>query len=490
MIVCIIQARMGSTRLPGKVLMPVLGKPMLLRQIERVRRSRLIDKIIIATTVKKEDDEIETMVKNAGFDCFRGSENDVLDRYYRAAQKAKADIVIRLTGDCPLSDPKIIDETIEYFLQHKKSIDYTSKPINYPEGLDMEIFSFSVLERAWKEGIKPSEREHVTPYIYNHPEIFQIRSWKNGTGDFSKMHWSVDTIEDFKFVTKIFEALYHQNPNFSKDEIIKFLQKNPSMLSINSGGTGYEGYIKSLQEDKEFQKKRKIYEKIVGFAPEAIAILSGGAVKVVNKKGEIIYHSTKIDEEDTFGILWGEARVIASAELSKYFPKAIIIATSAGVQGEQSHAEIMAGELEKLSVDSERIILEKISTNTLSQIGEIIKIIHKNNFRTIAIVTNGYHLPRARALYDYFDTLSSVEAKTIKFAKEIKKKEVKVQFIAAESILPYRDKKFTLMIKQMKKSLGYKKRVKNEIKGISMIESGEYGKSKTKEEDKIERKIS
>ena len=211
---------MGSTRLPGKVSKLILGKPMLVHQIERVKQSRFVDRVVVATTIKDEDDIIARMAQEAGVECFRGSESDVLDRYYQAAREAQADIVVRVTGDCPLSDPKVIDETIEYFLKNATDVDYASKPSNYPEGLDMEIFSFSTLERAWKEAVKPSEREHVTPYVYNHPEMFRVRAWQSGVEDFSAMHWSVDTPEDFIFVTKIFENLYPQNSVFSKDEVL------------------------------------------------------------------------------------------------------------------------------------------------------------------------------------------------------------------------------------------------------------------------------
>ena len=166
---------------------------MLSHQIERVKRSRLIDKIVIATTDKSDDDPIISITEEAEVGYFRGSENDVLDRYYRTAKKEKADIVIRLTGDCPLADPAVIDETIDYFLKRQPKIDYISKPLNYPEGLDVEIFSFSALERAWKNATKPSEREHVTPYIYNHPKIFKVKRWRNDKNDYSSMHWSVDT---------------------------------------------------------------------------------------------------------------------------------------------------------------------------------------------------------------------------------------------------------------------------------------------------------
>lgn len=263
MIVAIIQARMGSTRLPGKVAKLILGKPMLAHQIERVKQTKLVDKIIIATSDKKEDDIIEKIAVECGIDCFRGSEKDVLDRFYKAAKESTADVVIRLTGDCPLSDPVVIDEVVNYFLENQ--VDVSGKPSNYPEGLDTEVLSFSALERAWREAKKPSEREHVTPYIINHPEIFKIKNkeigWLyNGKKDVFSYHWSVDEPQDFEFVSKIFEELYPKNKLFLMNDVLRFLENKPELFSINKGLTGYEGYQKSLKEDEEHAKnKNKTY---------------------------------------------------------------------------------------------------------------------------------------------------------------------------------------------------------------------------------------
>lgn len=253
-IVAIIQARTGSARLPNKVLRPILEKPMLVHMIERVQKSKILDMIIVATTDKIVDDAIAQLAQECGVRCFRGDENDVLDRFYKAAKEADANIVVRLTGDCPLHDSAVVDEVVEHFLTH--TLEYTHAPANYPEGLDTEVFSFKALERAWKEGKLPSEREHVTLYIRNHPEIFHVdEMWRNGEQDYSTMHWSVDTEQDFDFVTKIFEQLYPITPSFSKDDVLALLAQRPELLEINKGGTGYEGLAKSLREDKEFKKR-------------------------------------------------------------------------------------------------------------------------------------------------------------------------------------------------------------------------------------------
>lgn len=260
MIIAIIQARTGSTRLPGKALKEILGKPMLAWEIERVKLSKKIDKIVVATTDKKEDNTIAELAKKAKVSCYRGSEKDVLDRFYHAAKEVSAKTVVRLTGDCPLMDPQVIDEVVEHFIKNP-SIDYMGTPSNYPEGLDTEIFSFSSLETAWKNAILPSEREHVTPYFKNHPEKFKGLSWTNGKEDFSKMHWSVDTAADFTFVTEIFTRLSSDSANqqktFYKNDVLALLKKHPELLKINEGGTGYEGLAKSLKEDVLFKKSLK-----------------------------------------------------------------------------------------------------------------------------------------------------------------------------------------------------------------------------------------
>jgi len=488
MIICIIQARAGSTRLPNKVSKLILGKPMLAHQIERVSQSRLIDKIIVATTIKDEDNAVANIAHEAGVDCFRGSELDVLDRFYCAAKEAQADIVIRVTGDCPLSDPNVIDETIEYFLRNSAELDYTSKPTNYPEGLDIEIFSFSVLERAWKEGVKPSEREHVTPYIYNHPEIFRIQAWQQGVEDFSLMHWSVDTPEDFMLVTKIFEELYSPDRCFSKDNVLMLLKEQPHLLLVNKGGTGYEGYKKSLKEDEEFQENKEIYKKIIGFEPEGIIVLSAGTLKDTDELGKAMYRSTKSDEGDCFGVLWGESRVIAAAELARYFPKALIVTTSVRGGGEPTHAEIIRRELVKFSVDPSRIILEDRSENTFSQLGESLKIALDKKWKSVVIVTSEYHIPRVCAMYEHFDELDPKEDLK-RVVDRIKFSGAQVAFVAAESILPYRDKKFSNLIKQVKGTEKYQKRLKSEKQGVEMILSGTYGKFQIKKESKAEGKV-
>lgn len=244
---------------------------------------------------------------------------------------------------------------------------------------------------------------------------------------------------------------------------------------------------KPSKENKFFQQKRTIYERITGFLPEAIILISGGTVKEIGKDGAISYRSTKIDEGDAFGILWGEARTLAVAELAMYFPQAVIIITSVSSPGKMTTIPAICEELEKLSVFRNRIILEKTSINTLSQIGETMKIIYEKEIKRVVFVTNEYHIPRIRAIYENFESLASPDRETKRVMQEIKCSGVHVRFVAAEIVLPYRDKKFIAIIDRMKKSLAYQKRVRNEERGLLMVKSGEYGKKKTASTDKSER---
>lgn len=251
--VAIIQARTGSTRLRGKVLRELHGKPMLAHQIERVQRSQRIHTIVVATTTKREDDPVAELARSLDVSVFRGDEHDVLDRFYKAAKEHNAEAIVRLTGDCPLSDPLIIDHVLTYFERATTYLDYTSTPRNYPEGLDCEVFAFAPLAVAWKEATLPSEREHVTLFIKNHPERFVCKIWESGERNDSSMHWSVDTEADFRFVEAVYNALYDANPTFGFRDVLKLLEEQPELSRLNAGGTGYEGLAKSLKEDEIFR---------------------------------------------------------------------------------------------------------------------------------------------------------------------------------------------------------------------------------------------
>jgi len=202
MIVAIIQARMGSTRLPGKVLKEVNGKSLLMYQIERVKISKLLDKIVVATSMSSKDDLISDFCKRNNIDCFRGSENNVLSRYYECAKEFQADIVVRLTADCPLSDPVVIDDVISLF--QKEKVDYTANTAppdttRFPDGSDVEVFSIQALKRAFIECLNPHDREHVTFYFWQHDNNFKTIQMSQGV-DWSKYRFTVDYPEDFEVV--------------------------------------------------------------------------------------------------------------------------------------------------------------------------------------------------------------------------------------------------------------------------------------------------
>jgi spore coat polysaccharide biosynthesis protein SpsF len=234
MILAILQARMSSTRLPGKVLKLILGRPMLSLQVERVLHSRRVDQLIVATSTEKIDDGIVHMCSEMKVACYRGSLNDVLDRFYQAALQYKPKHVVRLTGDCPLIDPEIIDEVIGFHLDG--SFDYATnsiEPFTFPDGLDVEIFKSSVLQFAWNEASLPLHREHVTPFIRSNPERFKIGRYENQT-NLSHLRWTVDEHKDFEFVSRVYEALYSRKNVFTTQDILGLLKRDPSLVKINS----------------------------------------------------------------------------------------------------------------------------------------------------------------------------------------------------------------------------------------------------------------
>ncbi|AKN33923.1 acylneuraminate cytidylyltransferase [Clostridium carboxidivorans P7] len=235
-IVCIMQARTGSTRLPGKVLRKICGKTVLEHDINRLKKSNTINIIVVATTTLDQDDIIVEIAREASVTCFRGSQDDVLSRYYYAAKENKADVVIRVTSDCPLIDPQIIDSMVRKFieLRNKENIDYLSNKIKmtYPRGLDVEIFTFEALERCFNEGCKPYEREHVTPYIYLNPDKFSFVNYENNN-DYSRYRWTLDTEEDLKLIEIIYNNLYNEKSFFYFEDILKFVLDNPEISKIN-----------------------------------------------------------------------------------------------------------------------------------------------------------------------------------------------------------------------------------------------------------------
>ena len=233
--VIIVQARMTSTRLPGKVLKTVLDKPLLEYQIERLRRVNLADEIVVATTTNATDQPIIELCQRLKIPVYRGSEQDVLARYQGAAGAYRADVVVRVTSDCPVIDPHVIDQVISFYVDNWPKYDYVSNRLepSYPRGMDTEVFSFNVLNEAYLEAQGEPEREHVTPFIYWHPERYKLGNVAYRT-DESYHRWTVDTPEDFELIRRILETLYPDNTNFTLADILKLLKQNFEWMKINA----------------------------------------------------------------------------------------------------------------------------------------------------------------------------------------------------------------------------------------------------------------
>ena len=233
-VVAIVQARMGSTRLPGKVLMQAVGKTLLEHQIRRIQAAKSLDAMVIATTDRPEDAAILELCGKLGVKSYAGSAHDVLDRYYHAAKGAGAATVVRLTADCPLLDPQVVDQTVNLYLAGADRLDYVCNfnPRTYPDGLDTEVFSFAALETAWREAGPGPDREHVTPYLRNHPERF-----RNGNlaqeRDLGKLRWTVDYPEDFEFVRHVFEKLDGAGRTFTMQDVLDLVASEPWLEEIN-----------------------------------------------------------------------------------------------------------------------------------------------------------------------------------------------------------------------------------------------------------------
>ena len=233
--VIIAQARMTSTRLPGKVLKTVLGKPLLTYFVERLRRVTLANQIIIATTTNASDEPIVQLCRAINVGFTRGSEEDVLSRYYDAAVVAKADTVVRVTSDCPLIEPALVDETIRFFQEDPSCFDYVSNSLEntYPLGMGVEVFSFQALQESHFEATQKPEREHVTPFLYTHPKRYRIGEIRSPR-DLSRHRWTVDTPEDMTLITHIIESLYPLEPDFNIDDILELLVEHPDWSLINA----------------------------------------------------------------------------------------------------------------------------------------------------------------------------------------------------------------------------------------------------------------
>lgn len=247
-VLAILQARISSSRLPGKVLLPLLGEPMLFRQIERIRRAGRIDQLVVATSIDRSDNALVEACAARGIPCARGSLDDVLDRFVQCALTYRPETIVRLTGDCPLADPRLMDAMLQEF--ETGSYDYLANvsPPTFPDGLDVEVIRFSSLLEAHTEARLPSEREHVTPFLRSRPERFRLGNY-TAEVDRSGLRWTVDEAQDLEFVRAVYELLYPADPEFSTEDVFRLLESNPRLQLLNSRLERNEGFRKSLQDD-------------------------------------------------------------------------------------------------------------------------------------------------------------------------------------------------------------------------------------------------
>jgi glutamate-1-semialdehyde 2,1-aminomutase/spore coat polysaccharide biosynthesis protein SpsF len=289
MIAVIIQARMGSTRFPGKTLVEIAGEPMLGHVVDRATLIRGVDEVIVATTENPADDAIVHFATGKGLQVHRGSEDDVLDRFYKTTKCFNISVIIRVTPDCPLLDPKVSGCILDRFLQANGNLDYVcnTEPRTFPDGLDTEVFSIDALERAWHEARLPSEREHVTPYMWKNPDKFRIANicYKR---DLSAMRWTVDEPSDLEFVRAIFARVGMKNRSFAMEEILELLESEPHLIEINKGKIRNEGYYRSIAmepalppQDRELKQSHELKVKAERLIPSCSQTLSKGPTQFV-----------------------------------------------------------------------------------------------------------------------------------------------------------------------------------------------------------------
>ncbi len=253
---------MGSTRLPKKVMMPLAGRPLIIRMLERVSLSEAAGTIVAALTEEIYDDELAARLKHKGYNVYRGSTDDLLERHINAAREYGGDTVVKIPSDCPLIDPSVINKVIGYYISNPDKFDYVSNlhPATYPDGNDVEIMSLEALEKCRREALKDFEREHTTPYIWENPDKFRIGNveWETGL-DYSMSHrWTIDYIEDYLFIKEIYEALCEKNPEFGMNDILEYETQHPETKAINAKYNGvnwYRNYLGDLKTIKSEQTK-------------------------------------------------------------------------------------------------------------------------------------------------------------------------------------------------------------------------------------------
>lgn len=252
MIAAVVQARMGSTRLPGKTLADIGGRPMLGRLVDRARLIPGVEQVVIATTDRPADQAILDFAEAEGLPASAGSEQDVLDRIYRAASRFGVSVIVRVTPDCPMLDPEVSGRVLAEFGRRAGTVDYVSNvhPPTFPDGLDTEVFSRETLEAAWQEARLPSDREHVTPYIWRRPDRFRLANVANSR-DLSALRWTVDTAADLDFARTVYAALEAEGGVFRMDRVLRLLESRPGLGLLNAGQRRNEGLERSLAAERQ-----------------------------------------------------------------------------------------------------------------------------------------------------------------------------------------------------------------------------------------------
>jgi spore coat polysaccharide biosynthesis protein SpsF len=246
-IVVVVQARTGSTRLPGKVLMPLANRPLLYRMLERVLAAHTPSAVVVATTVDRQDDVIAAVAEEAGVACVRGHPTDLLDRHYSAGVACRADVVVKIPSDCPLVDPGVIDRVIGYYAAHADGADFVSNlhPATYPDGNDVEVVPLGVLETAWREATDAHEREHTTPFIWERRDRFRIHNvaWESGLDCSSTHRWTIDYAEDYEFLAAVYRALWTETrPIFTLADVLSLIEARPDIAALNARHAGKSWY--------------------------------------------------------------------------------------------------------------------------------------------------------------------------------------------------------------------------------------------------------
>lgn len=385
-VVAIIQARIGSSRLPGKVMMPIVGKPVLWHVVDRVKRAKLVDQVVVATSTNPKDKKIVEFCEKNNIEVFKGSENDVLDRYYQCAKKYHAKCVVRITSDCPLVDSKLIDQLIEKFFREKidhkgiatgagVSLDKINK---YPQGFDAAILSFKALNKAWKRAKDPVDREHVTVYIWQRPNDFKLGKPLTPQKDYSNYRLTVDWSEDLKLIRTIYEKLYIQNKHFGFQDVIKFLKLYPNLAMINK---------KRLDKTTEGFWRQKLMAEFENVKkPKLVNFIKLDAIVVPSAEETAVEGETKqrIDE----GL--------------KMFNKASnqCLFIYLGVRAGKNHFINYARD--KIDPEKRVVLASRNEASTKTQTKDLSRFLDKMLLKNILIVSHAYHIPRIKLYVNMF----------------------------------------------------------------------------------------